>query len=531
MKRVWGLVLIAILAIAGFLIYRKAMQPLPSAELSSPPQLYQTYCMQCHGETGNGQGELAYVLYPKPRDFTRGIFKLRSTPSGSVPTDEDLARTIRTGMPGTAMPSFYFLGDDRVNLLVSYVKQLSQDCSQGEPCKKHFETPPQPVEMTEPLPASEELIAKGREVYTKVGCHTCHGEAGKGDGVSAAGLKDTWGYPIRVRDFTQGTYLGGGDPKDLYLRFTTGLDGTPMPSYGDTIQFLGATRQEGRELTWGLVYFVKSLETPDARARKSAPPADGVLTASKVEDSISVGDFLDVRNPVWASAVSASIPLNRLWQKDTANQISAQVKFLRNGQRLAVMMEWADRTEDGSSYRVQDFQDAAAVQFSLMETPGFHGMGQQNIPSNIWFWRSEWQRRMNHQQASDIQIAYGNRASDAAVDTYPQPIREVTWLAGAEANNPISAAKIMSPVEDLNAGGPGTLASQPGPEQNVQGSGLRDGDTWRVVFVRDLQSKDPGDVRFRSESSPVAFAVWNGDERDRNGQKFVSTWYTLKMTR
>ena len=85
-----------------------------------------------------------------------------------------------------------------------------------------------------------------------------------------------------------------------------------------------------------------------------------------------------------------------------------------------------------------------------------------------------------------------------------------------------------SPVEDANAHGFGTLKSQPPAGQNVSGKGVwRDG-SWSVVFVRDLNSKDRDDVKFAiGKATPVAFAVWDGQNRDRNGRKVVSNWHKL----
>ena len=96
---------------------------IPAAQ-SAGQLLYSEYCMPCHGGTGAGDGPLAYVLYPKPRDFTSGRFKLRSTVDGELPTNNDLAKTIVNGMPGTAMPSFYFLDTAEIIARVDQVKQL-----------------------------------------------------------------------------------------------------------------------------------------------------------------------------------------------------------------------------------------------------------------------------------------------------------------------------------------------------------------------------------------------------------------------
>ena len=105
---------------------------LPAAPLPSSPDLvalgrktYEKECLACHGKDGNGEGEAAYLLYPRPRDFTSGQFRLVST-WDSVPTDEDLFRTISRGMPGSAMPSWAHLPERTRWGLVHYVKSFSK---------------------------------------------------------------------------------------------------------------------------------------------------------------------------------------------------------------------------------------------------------------------------------------------------------------------------------------------------------------------------------------------------------------------
>ena len=236
--------------------------------------LYNTYCTPCHGSQGDGEGELAYLLYPKPRNFTKGMFKLRSTPSGQMPSDDDLFKTIKNGMAGTAMPSFTFLKEDEIKSLVDFVKKLSQKCPPNQPCENYFTgAVTNPVKVPEPLASSAELVEKGKSVYTSLGCDKCHGEKGIGDGPSALTLKDGWGYPIPVRDFTSGTYVGGGSPKDLYLRFITGMSGTPMPSFESAINEMAGTNDADRQkYIWGLIHYIKSFEVKNTNTQKTNSP-------------------------------------------------------------------------------------------------------------------------------------------------------------------------------------------------------------------------------------------------------------------
>lgn len=92
--------------------------------------LYQRNCLVCHGLHGDGRGEMGRTLVPPPRHFGRGVFKYRSTPPGFLPADEDLERTIRGGLSGTAMPVFSTLSEREVKAVIDYAKSfyLSTGC-------------------------------------------------------------------------------------------------------------------------------------------------------------------------------------------------------------------------------------------------------------------------------------------------------------------------------------------------------------------------------------------------------------------
>lgn len=481
--------------------------------------LYQEYCSSCHGLTGQGDGEFAYLVYPKPRDLSKGSFKIRSTPAGAPPTDDDLYRTIIKGMPGTAMPSFYFLGDQEIKSLVNYVKELGHIINQGVSS----------IKIPDILPPTEDLIALGKSIYTETGCNKCHGETGKGDGPSANTLIDSWGYTIIPKDFTSGVYLGGGDVEDLYLRFVSGLEGTPMPSYGNLAEVMGRPKDEEDKLAWGLVHYVKSLETKKFD-ESTQPPENGIITAAKTSRFTSQDQFLDVSSSLWNKADTYSIPISRLWQSDNVNYQMVNVQALFNSKYIAVKLEWEDNTPEQNLYRVQDFQDGAAIQFSIDGTMGFHGMGSKEHPADIWFWKAEWQMRKDENVRSDLFLAYANRVSDADVETYPQLMNDNAYHAGVDAGNINSIPRISSPVENVTAAGPQTVTPHAENSQNINGKGVWDGNKWRVVFVRKLKSESGNKVQFKKGTSvPIAFAIWNGSERDRNGQKMVSTWYELEL--
>jgi len=217
-------------------------------------EIYKMNCASCHGEKGDGMGPVANALTIKPRDFTIGSYKIRSTPNGSLPSDEDLLRTIKMGMPGTSMIPWDILDEGQRKALLPVIKGFSKFFEDEKPEKA--------VKISKEIPYSKEAVAKGKEVYMKKGCWECHGEKGKGDGFKGDRLKDDWGNHIVPYDFTAGdSFKGGSSDKDIYLRFTTGMTGTPMPSYEDSISV---------EQRWYLVHFVKSLTKGEMKHGKSA---------------------------------------------------------------------------------------------------------------------------------------------------------------------------------------------------------------------------------------------------------------------
>lgn len=232
------------LSATGLVIARlSASDGKPASLIEQGRVVYEQNCAICHGTLGDGRGMAQMMLRTKPRDFRQGIFKFRSTPTGSLPRDEDLFETISKGLRGTGMVAQDRLSETERRAVVKYLKTFSH--------RFQKQTPQAPIFIPETPPRSPALIAKGRRLFEEAGCLTCHGIEGKGDGPSASELKDSWGHPIQPADLTR-PLKRGSTSKDIYKTLATGLDGTPMPSY---------TASVSEEELWALAHYVASLST------------------------------------------------------------------------------------------------------------------------------------------------------------------------------------------------------------------------------------------------------------------------------
>ncbi len=222
---------------------------------------YRRWCVGCHGKEGNGQGENAPYLDPKPRDFTEALFRWRSTPTGTLPTDQDLYDTVTRGVVDTLMPTWRPLTPQTRVDLVAYIKTFSpkfQTQKAGTP----ITIPPEP-------PQTIDSVLHGRQLFDQMQCWKCHGPEGRGDGPSAITLTDDKGEPIRPYNFHDGTRFRCGETnEDLYKIFMTGLDGTPMPSFADSLKPQDA---------WDLVHFLRTLQ-PNVQSTSRSVWLDYVKT-------------------------------------------------------------------------------------------------------------------------------------------------------------------------------------------------------------------------------------------------------------
>ncbi|MFQ5684769.1 MAG: c-type cytochrome [Candidatus Binatia bacterium] len=211
--------------------------------------IYERSCILCHGADGEGDGPAAFFIAsygaPRPQNFNTDNFKLRSTPSGMLPTDDDLFRIVTRGVPGY-MPTFAGLTEIQRWQVIYYVKSFNPKFKTAKP--ERFE-----IEIGAPHLPTHGHITIGRQLYVDAGCGECHGESGRGDGPSAPDLEDYRGLHMPVTDLTNPTdFKNGNTQEDIYRSIMTGFNGTPMPSYADAF--------EGRkDDVWHLVHYIMSL--------------------------------------------------------------------------------------------------------------------------------------------------------------------------------------------------------------------------------------------------------------------------------
>lgn len=258
---------------------------------------------------------------------------------------------------------------------------------------------------------------------------------------------------------------------------------------------------------------------------------------------------------------------NPMWPNPAVKYVF--VKAATNGKEIAVHLEYGDATRNDIMVTSQQYKDQAAIMFPVNqsgEEPPFT-MGGDGERVNIWQWKATWNKegttRSSMQDLED-QYAYMAMGSGSyymyepdgklsGIDTAHQSgtktgsyknrgagdiskrstnidfgmgQNEGVFNPGRATKNILSDASLrVSAVEDLNAEGFSTLTTQ--AHQDVDGNGNWRNNRWAVVFKRNLSTGDSNDTQFTGGKTPMAIAIWNGGNKERNGQKAVTQWNTL----
>jgi mono/diheme cytochrome c family protein len=441
------------------------------AQREAGKKVYEKMCAQCHGENGDGNGVAKPYFRPEPRDFTYGMFKIRTTPSGELPTTEDIKRVIRDGMPYTGMPAWPSLSEEEITNVTYYIKTFSQIFADPD-----FVV--DPIDLPKAPKYSEESADLGKALYEENKCADCHGEHGRGNGKSAPTLKDEWGQPIRPADLTKRwTFRGGSTREDIYRRFSTGLNGTPMPSYADLIE---------PEDRWHLVDYVYRFSSRDE------PEYSTVVAAAGMESEID----LSAGPSLFAEAEPAYFPVfGQIMEPGrdfypSANGI--EVRAVYDATDVALLLTWHDMTAETSGVNgpslpvpmfgtgdedpAGEYSDAVALQTPAQELPGavkpYFLFGDAKNAVDLWF------ADLAKEQGGRF-VGRGSTSLEATGDIVP------VW------------------------------------------SQWEDGE-WNVV-LKLPRFREEG-RSFNEESFvPIAFSLWDGLGGERGNKRGVTSWYYLYL--
>jgi mono/diheme cytochrome c family protein len=505
--------------------------------------LYQKLCSQCHGEKGDGNGIATSRLLPRPRDFTAGKFKVRTTPSGALPTDADLLSVIREGMPYTSMPGWSHLSDAQLQELVAAVKSFSPDFADPSKAAAPIAIPAAPKFV-------QENVAKGAEVYVRMGCGACHGEAGRGDGISAPTLTDDWGHPIRPADLTKRwTFRGGPSREDIYRTFTTGMNGTPMPSFAESLS---------DEERWQLVDWISSLE------KRDEPGYGELVQVAFREDELDLSDPAKARelfasaSPAYFSVVGQITEPGRAFHP-SANGI--EVKAIYNRREIAFLLSWHDFRADQRGSNAPDTvvppeEDSAedgATTGSAGDASGGDFWGEEAAPAEAAtasgddFWGEEAAPADTAEASGDdfwgeeggaeaTTTAGGGGLSDAVAlqlpVQLPSGIRKPYFLFG-DADNPVDLWFVdLASKRPRRYTAAGSAKIAPVEGEDLTASATYEKGEWSVILKRDLKAS--GGVTFaEAQYVPIAFSVWDGTANERGSKRGLTQWkylYTMPQS-
>ncbi|MHA1601343.1 MAG: ethylbenzene dehydrogenase-related protein [Alphaproteobacteria bacterium] len=461
---------------AGLLALIPGLADAAAGDADSGETVYAKRCLQCHGDEGDGLGPAAERLNPPPRDFTLGLFKIKSSAfDEDLPNDDDLFRMIRDGMPGTAMPGWNdLLSDQDMWDVIAYVKTFAE--LEGEPEIQ--------IDYGTQVKSSPESIAAGEKLFhADDRCSECHGAEGKGDAIKK--LKNDNGDRTWPRNLTKPwTFRASNDPKDIFTRVSAGIPTTQMPSFADP----KSKKKLSIEERWHVANYVASL----AKVEKVVRPANTVIQAARVEGELPASPD----DPAWGMAPpSTFFMIPQIVGEErffTAANDTLSVRAFYNDENISIHLEWDDRTKsipgDAKAQSIADeelTEDAIAVQFPTvipdgMEKPYFL-MGDTAKPVNLWRWSS---------------------------GTTEEP----------------------ESIAFLDAKGIGDQQARDGAA-GLTAKGSYKAGTWRVVMTRPLRTElADKDLQFEEgRFIPIAFFAWDGSNSEAGSQHAMTTWYWLLL--
>ncbi len=492
---------------------------MPSAEdVEAGKRVDLTKCVWCHGVEGAGDGPAADRLWPRPRNFNQGTFKIRHTASGELPLpDADLLQTVTHGLPGSAMPSWDgILTEEQRRQAIAFVTtELVQDREFDD---KEFETyTVLQLDDMEPIPPTEESVKRGAELFESNKCFECHGVKGRGDG-NAFNLKDDWGFPIQPADQTKCWNFRGSrrdpyDVKNIFRTFSTGVNGTPMPSFADNTTI---------EERWHLSNFVQSLceRGPDGEPLPIDPLTDKpkikfVVLSGPIEGEIPG----DPNHELWQNRERRLVALGGQITHKPRNFVNriddVWVRSLYNDKEIAFMFQWNDRSQsiateeqewDPTEVNLEDY-GLVSEQRPTTGEPGSIAAAQNkyrvfNDALAIQF-PVKWQEIPPPEKP---RFFWGN-------EKYPVDI--VKW----EADGSLRAFTGLGWDQDFEDRDIFAM------DLTLLNAGWEDG-RWTLMFKRPIKEDYEEDTYFEvGKYIPTVFFVWDGHNGDVGRKLAVSAFY------
>lgn len=493
---------------------------LPAASQNADPDsqkpgeaLYMKYCAQCHGESGDGEGVATPYVKPRPRDFTQGKYKIRTTPTGALPTDQDLKDVIRKGMPYTAMPGWPEFSDRQLTNLVAFIKSYYPGFSQ-------VENGVDPIEIPTPPSFSPESAEKGKEIYANLGCARCHGTEGRGDGTSAPTLVDFKGYHIRAADLTQPwTFRGGSSRRDIYRTLMTGINGAPMPSFSDE----GALPAENR---WALVDYLYSLsdsEDPEYATLAIASPINEEIDLSR--GSVLFENARRARFPIVGQIME---PGRNFYPAVT----SIEVRSIYNASELAILLEWNDMSAETTG---ENGPHLKTYLFDPEEERSLQRIAPPEEDAGEDFWGQETGGSDGDPFAENPEPAASapqSEFSDAVAVQFPTEstsgIRKPYFLFG-DPDHPVDLWFVdLADQSSTLYRARGSQSIEPAEGEPVEVAASYRNGRWSVLMKR-RRSVPTGPSFHPGEFTPVAFSVWDGFNRERGNTRGLTNWFSLYL--
>ena len=481
------------------------------AQRASGKALYDKFCSQCHGDTGDGAGVAAKHLNPLPRNFTTGKFKVRTTPSGAMPLTSDLKHIIKVGMPYTSMPAWPELTDDELTALAYYIKSFSPEFSNAD-----FDKPA--VELPKAPSYSKESAEAGRKVYEETGCIACHGNLGRGDGTSAKTLVDDWGHHIKPADFTQRwTFRGGPTREDIFRTMTTGMNGTPMPAFGDALT---------AEKRWQITDYMYSLGESDE------PRYGNLIRVKHLDDPIDDAKGAAIFEGATVTRLPILGQITEPGRQFHPMSTSLTVQAVYDAENIAFLVRWddmsAETTGTNSPAIPVKLEDEAAASPAAAAAGGATDEWGQPIeakpatPAEA----DPWGEDAGAAPAAGGASTWSDAVAIQLPMALPTGIRKPYFIFGDSANAVDLWFMDLAKGAAAQFTGKGSSSVEAAEFSDVTATAKYEAGQWSVIFKRPLHT-DAG-VAFAPDGFvPVAFSIWDGFSNDRGNKRGLTSWFNL----